>query len=310
MAKKPRKPAERIKDFKSISAYKASTAKEGDIDAPVFDTSPIRRQVYNGQPYLSVVDMVTALAETTNANRYWTDLKRKLRDEEGFPEVYEKIVTLGMPTRGGAQQTDCADIKTILRIVQSIPSPKAEPFKQWLSTVGYERIQETAQPSQAIERAIADFRKQGRDERWIEDRIKSIVGANEKTDQWKERGVAGRLYAALNAEMSQVAFGVTPAEHCKIKGLPTGENRQNHMTRTELAIHNLADTAATDIMIARDTREYPETRQASIDGAGVARVAREALEKQTGKSVVSRGNFLPKPTEGAARITKKKKTAS
>ena len=185
----------------------------------------------------------------------------------------------------------------MLRIIQSVPSKKAEPFKQWLAHVGFERIQETAEPSKAIERAITSYRKLGRDERWISDRIKAIVGNNEKTDQWKERGVEGNLYAALNAEMSEVAFGVTPAKHCSIKGLPKGENRQNHMTRTELAINNLADTAATDIMIARDTREYPATRQASLDGAGVARVAREALEKQTGKPVVSKDNFLPKPAE-------------
>lgn len=294
MAKASRKPAERIKDFTSISDYKASTAKEGEIDSPIFDSTPIRRRVHNGQPHYSITDIVVALADTTNPNRYWTDLKRKLSDEEGFPEVYDKIVTLKMPTAGGPQGTDCADIETLLRIIQSIPSPKAEPFKQWLARVGFERIQETAQPSKAIERAIAEYRKLGRDERWISDRIKAIAGNNEKADQWKDRGVEGRLYAALNAEMSEIAFGVTPAQHCDIKKLPKGESRQDHMNRTELAIHNLADTAATDIMIARDTREYGATRKASLDGAGVAKVAREALEKQTGKRVVSADNFLPK----------------
>ncbi len=291
---KPRKPANRITDFTSIAEYKASTAREGDIDTPVFDGTPIRRCIHGGQPHYSVVDIVAALAGTTNPSRYWTDLKRKLRDDEGFPEVYEKIVTLRLPTSGGPQQTDCADIQTLLRIIQSIPSPKAEPFKQWLAKVGFERIQETAEPSTAIDRAIATYRKMGRDERWISDRIKAIAGNNEKTDQWKDRGVAGPLYAALNAEMSEVAFGVTPARHLEIKKLSPSENRQNHMTRTELAINNLADTAATDIMIARDTKVYVDTRRASLDGAGVAKVAREALEKQTGKSVVSNENFLPK----------------
>lgn len=309
MAKR-RTPANRIKDFTSIADYKASTAKEGDFDAPNFDGTPIRRQVHLGEPHYSVVDIVMALAGTTNPNRYWTDLKRKLRDVEGFPEVYDKIVTLKLPTAGGPQPTDCANIEILLRIIQSIPSPKAEPFKQWLAKVGYERIQETAEPSTAIERAIANYRKMGRDEQWISDRIKAIAGNNEKTDQWKHRGVAGKLYATLNVEMSELAFGVTPARHGEIKQLPPGENRQNHMTRTELAINNLADTAATDIMIARDTKVYADTRRASLDGAGVAKVAREALEKQTGKPVVSAENFLPKIVPTAKQPIEQTKKAS
>ena len=281
-------------NFKSIADYKASTAKEGEIDRPNFDGSPIRRAVYKGQPHYSVVDVVGALSDPSNARRYWSDLKRKLT-EEGAAELYEKIVQLKLPADDGKlRETDCAKIETLLRIIQSIPSPKAEPLKLWLARVGYERIKETAEPSTAIDRAIASYRKMGRDELWIDDRIKAIAGRNELTDQWKDRGVAGRLYGALTAEMAGVAFGITPAEHSALKALPKGENTQNHMTRTELAISNLADTAATDIIIARDTKIYTDTRRASLDGADVAKVARQALEKQTGRPVVSKSNYLPK----------------
>ena len=133
-------------------------------------------------------------------------------DEEGASEVLTRCQKLPLPGKDGKLYPGgCADIETLNRLVQSIPSPKVEPWKQWLARVGYERIQETAQPSQAIEGAIAGFRKLGRDERWIEDRIKSVVGANEKTDQWKKRGVEGKLYAALNAEMSEAAGAHTVA---------------------------------------------------------------------------------------------------
>ena len=305
MTAKKRQPANRIKDFTSIASYKAATAKEGDIDAPYFEDAPIRRIVYRGEPFYSVVDVVAALSETTakDPSGYWRKLKQRLANVEDFAQVVTKCHDLKLPASDGKlYQTDCADIQTLLRIIQSIPSKKAEPLKQWLAQVGYERIQETAEPSKAIDRAIAAYRKQGRDERWINDRIKAIAGTNEKTDQWKNRGVDGKLYAALNAEMSEVAFGVSPIEHCRIKQLPDGVNRQDHMTRTELAIHNLADTAATDIMIARNTQVYRDTRKASIDGAGVAKVAREALEQQTGLPVVSKHNFLQ--ADATAKITK------
>ncbi len=294
---KSRKPANRITDFTSIADYKASTAREGDIDAPIFDGFEIRRIVHAGVPHYSVVDIVGALTgqpSRKDARNYWNVTKSRLA-KEGADQPLTICKRLKVHADDGKlRETDCADIQTLLRIVQSIPSPKAEPLKQWLAKVGFERIQETSEPSTAIDRAIADYRKRGRDDRWISDRIKAIAGNNEKTDQWKDRGVAGRLYAALNAEMSEVAFGITPAEHGSIKGLPVGTNRQDHMTRTELAINNLADTAATDIMVVRDTKMYAETRKASLDGADVARIAREALERQTGKPVVSAESFLPK----------------
>ena len=175
MANKPRKPAERITEFKSLASYKASTAREGDIDAPVFEGMPVRRIVHGGVPWFSVIDMISALTESDNPSSYWGKLKERM-DEEGASEVLTRCQKLPLPGKDGKLYPgDCADIETLNRLVQSIPSPKVEPWKQWLARVGYERIQETAQPSQAIERAIAGFRKLGRDERWIEDRIKSIV---------------------------------------------------------------------------------------------------------------------------------------
>jgi DNA-damage-inducible protein D len=169
---------------------------------------------------------------------------------------------------------------------------KAEPFKKWLAQVGFERIQETAEPSKAIERGIEGYRKQGYDDAWTSDRLKNISAYNEKTTNWGKRGVTTE-YAKLNAEMTKEAFGVTPAQYAKAKGVDQ-KKRKDHMTRIELQIDTLADTAAVEIMEARNTQTYPDTRKASLDGAGVAGAARKALEKQTGKAVITRDNALPK----------------
>jgi DNA-damage-inducible protein D len=265
-----RKPPERVRDFNSLAEYHSSTARDGDIDAPLFEGRPIRRIVHAGAPWFSVVDVIAALTDSDNPNSYWGKLKERVVAEAGQEwEPLTKCQRLKLPaTDGKMRETDCADIETLNRIVQSIPSPKVEPWKQWLARIGYERIQETAEPSLAIERAIGTYRKMGRDEAWIEDRIGTIAANNEKTDQWKERGVAGNQYSKLNAEMSKEAFGVTPQQHCDMKGLPSSAKRQDHMTRLELQIQRLADTAATEIMVARDTKAFPETRKASLDGAG------------------------------------------
>lgn len=185
---KARKPAERVKDFNSLAEYHASTAKDGDVDAPLFEGRPIRRVVHKGAPWFSIIDVVAALTDSDNPNSYWGKLKERMT-AEGADEVLTNCQKLKLPGKDGKRYpSDCADIETLNRIVQSIPSPKVEPWMQWLARVGYERIQETAEPSRAIERALGTYRKMGRDEAWIDDRIGTIAANNEKTDQWKDRG--------------------------------------------------------------------------------------------------------------------------
>ena len=303
MTTKPRKQAERIKDFNSLQEYEAATAKEGEIDKPIFDGSPIRRMIHNGEAFYSVVDVVAALSEThgVDPSGYWRQQKKRLIDE-GADEAVTKCNGLKLPARDGKMRaTDCANIETLLRIIQSIPSKKAEPFKRWLAQVGFERIQETAEPSRAIERGIEGYRKKGYDDPWTNDRMKNISAYNEKTDNWGNRGAKDpKQYAQLNAEMTKATFDVTPKEYADVKGVPQAK-RKDHMTRIELQIDTLADTAAVEIMEARDTKEFNATRKASLDGAGVAAAAREALEKQTGRPVVTKENAVPKLSGSTAK---------
>jgi len=214
---------------------------------------------------------------------------------EGADQSLTNCQRLKLPAGDGKlYKTDCANIETLLRIIQSVPSKKAEPFKRWLAQVGFERIQETAEPDRAIERGIQTYRKKGYDDAWTSDRVKNIAACNEKTDEWADRGVDDPdQYAKLSAEMTKTAFGVTPKKYAEIKGVPPAK-RKDHMTRIELQFDTLADTAAVEIMRSRDTQEFPATRKASLDGAGVAAAARMALEEQTGRPVVTKENALPK----------------
>ncbi len=272
--------------------YEAATAKEGDIDVPIFEGHPIRRVIHEGAPWFSIVDMIGALTESENPTAYWGKMKERM-DAEGASEVLTKCQKLKLPGKDGKLYPgDCADIEAINRLVQSIPSPKVEPWKRWLAHVGFERIQETAEPSRAIERGIDGYRKKGYDDAWTNDRLKNISAFNEKTENWGKRGVTDQ-FAKLNAEMTKKAFGITPAQYADVKGVEQ-KKRKDYMTRIELQIDTLADTAAVEIMESRDTKEYEATRKASLDGAGVAAAARKALEKQTGKPVVTTENALPK----------------
>jgi DNA-damage-inducible protein D len=297
MSKSTKKQAEPIKDFSNIADYKAATAKEGDIDTPIFDGIKVRRIIHNGEAFYSVVDVVGILSESSSPRDYWAQTKKRLLDEAGG-EPLTNCQQLKLPAQDGKmRETDCANIKTLLRIVQSVPSKKAEPFKRWLAEIGFERIQETAEPDRAIERGIEGYRKKSYDDAWTGDRVKNISAYNEKTFNWGNRGVDdSKDFAQLNAEMTKKTFGVTPKKYAEIKGVAPAK-RKDHMTRIELQLDTLADTAAVEIMTTRDTKKFDDTRKASLDGAGVAAAARKALEKQTGKPVVTKENALPKKSD-------------
>lgn len=240
--------------------------------------------------YFSVVDVISVLTGTENPRRYWSDLKRKLK-AEGAVEVYEKIVQLKMTAPDGKKRlTDVADTEQLLRIIQSIPSPKAEPFKAWLAMVGRERIEETIDPEQAIDRALETYLKKGYSEEWVHQRLLAIRIRNELTDEWQKRGVEkGREFAILTDEISRAWSGMTTRQYKKLKGLKK-ENLRDNMSDLELVLTMLAEASTRDISQAAQPEGFAENQAVARRGGNVAGVARKALEAETGKPVITSQN--------------------
>ena len=242
--------------------------------------------------YFSIIDVISVLTGTANPRRYWSDLKRKLKTE-GANELYEKIVQLKMLSSDGKRyKTDVANTEQLLRIIQSIPSPKAEPFKAWLAMVGKERIEETIDPEQAIDRALDTYLKKGYSEEWIHQRLLAIRIRNELTDEWKKRGVQkGKEYAILTDEISRAWSGMTTGQYKRRKGL-TKENLRDNMTDLELVLTMLAEASTTDISKTAKPQTFEENKQVAKRGGKVAGIARQALEAETGKPVITEKNAV------------------
>ena len=240
--------------------------------------------------YFSIIDVISVLTGTANPRRYWSDLKRKLKTE-GANELYEKIVQLKMLSSDGKRyKTDVVNTEQLLRIIQSIPSPKAEPFKAWLAMVGKERIEETIDPEQAIDRALDTYLKKGYSEEWIHQRLLAIRIRNELTDEWKKRGVQkGKEYAILTDEISRAWSGMTTGQYKRLKGL-TKENLRDNMTDLELVLTMLAEASTTDISKTAKPQTFEENKQVAKRGGKVAGIARQALEAETGKPVITEKN--------------------
>ena len=240
--------------------------------------------------YFSIIDVISVLTGTANPRRYWSDLKLKLK-AEGANELYEKIVQLKMLSSDGKRyKTDVANTEQLLRIIQSIPSPKAEPFKAWLAMVGKERIEETIDPEQAIDRALDTYLKKGYSEEWIHQRLLAIRIRNELTDEWKKRGVQkGKEYAILTDEISRAWSGMTTGQYKRLKGL-TKENLRDNMTDLELVLTMLAEASTTDISKTAKPQTFEENKQVAKRGGKVAGIARQALEAETGKPVITEKN--------------------
>ena len=240
--------------------------------------------------YFSIIDVISVLTGTANPRRYWSDLKRKLK-VEGANELYEKIVQLKMLSSDGKRyKTDVANTEQLLRIIQSIPSPKAEPFKAWLAMVGKERIEETIDPEQAIDRALDTYLKKGYSEEWIHQRLLAIRIRNELTDEWKKRGVQkGKEYAILTDEISRAWSGMTTGQYKRLKGL-TKENLRDNMTDLELVLTMLAEASTTDISKTAKPQTFEENKQVAKRGGKVAGIARQALEAETGRPVITEKN--------------------
>ncbi len=226
--------------------------------------------------YLSVVDVVGVLTESANPRRYWSDLKRKLREEEGANQLYEKIVQLKLESSDGKKyKTDVADSQGIFRIIQSIPSPKAEPFKMWLAEVGKERVDEIIDPELTIDRALQTYLQKGYSREWINQRLQAIQVRKELTDAWQDHGVKeGREYAILTNEISKAWSGMTTRQYKDFKSLKK-ENLRDNMTTTELILNMLAEAATTDITNVDHPQEMDEHIEVAKRGGNVAKVAKD-----------------------------------
>lgn len=259
----------------------------------VFEDITIRRILHKGEWYFSVLDIIRVLAGTPNPRRYWPELKKQLSDTEGFVQLLGKIEQLKLESSDGKKYlTDTANTETIFRIIQSIPSPKAEPFKRWLAQVGYERVQEIEDPELATQRTRAIYKAKGYSDTWIEKRMRGIAIREELTDEWDKRGVkVQREYAILTAEISKATFGMTPSEYKEHKGLKK-ENLRDHMTDLELIFSMLGEAATKEIAVNRDAKGFDENKSAAKIGGKIAGDARYQLEQESGKPVISQENYL------------------
>jgi len=261
----------------------------------LFESKKIRSEWNEAEQkwYFAIIDVIEVLTESNNARRYWSDIKRKL-NAEGFSQLYEIIVQLKMISSDGKKYvTDCADAKGLLRIIQSIPSPKAEPFKQWLAQVGSDRLDEIENPELATQRTRELYKLKGYPDDWIEKRMRSIAIREELTDEWKNRGVKEQIeYAILTAEISKATFGVTPTEYKKMKGLKS-QNLRDHMTDLELIFSMLGEASTTKVTRAKNARGFIENKIAARIGGKISGNALKELEKESGEKVITSENYLP-----------------
>ena len=268
----------------------------------VFRGKGIRKTLHGGEWWFVVEDVVLALIDSKDPKQYIQRMKK--RDPELGKGWVQIVHTLSVDTPGGAQRMLCANTEGIFRIIQSIPSPKAEPFKRWLAEVGYERVQEIEDPELATKRTRALYQAKGYSEDWIEKRMRGIAIREELTDEWKKREVKRENeYAILTAEIAKAAFGITPGEHKGLKGL-SRENLQDHMTDLELIFSMLGEAATTEITRVDDAKGFKESKRAARKGGEVAGKAREDLERKTRNKVVSRENYLTMP-QGVKKVEKK-----
>jgi len=258
----------------------------------IFRGKSIRKTIFQKEWWFSVVDVVEVLTGSSIPKRYWSDLKIKLM-QEGFNEAYEKIVRLKlMASDGKLRETDCADTETMFRIIQSIPSPKAEPLKRWLAKTGYERIQEIEDPELTAKRMRMTYKLKGYPDEWIEMRMRGIAIREELTDEWKKRGAEKNSdYEILTAEISQATFGVKPREYKKLKGLKK-ENLRDHMDDFELILTMLGERTTKEIHKTKDSKGMPKLKDDARLGGEVAGTARKQIERRIGRPIVSKNNFL------------------
>lgn len=265
-----------------------------DTQIAIFRNKKIRRQIFHGEWWFSIIDIIEVLTNSSMPKRYWSDLKIKL-NKEGYKEVYDKIVRLKLVAPDGKKrETDCADTEAAFRIVQSVPSPKAEPMKRWLARVGFERIQEIEDPELATRRTRLLYKAKGYPDSWIEKRMRGIAIREELTDEWQKRGIEKDLdYKILTSEISKATFGITPSDYKKLKGLER-QNLRDHMDDFELIFTMLGERSTTEIHRTEDSKGFNKLKKDSQEGGEIAGVARYKLEKRLKRSIVTGKNFLIK----------------
>ena len=259
----------------------------------IFEEKEIRREWYKEDWYFSVIDVVEVLVENNKRPRkYWSDLKQKLISE-GFVEVSEKIGQLKMLAKDGKMRlTDVADTKTLLRIIQTIPSPKAEPFKRWLAQVGSERLDEIVNPELAINRAKETYIRKGYEDSWIAQRLKSIDSRKELTDTWQERGAKDRDYAILTDEIYKSTFNMNTNQYKELKGInKTKRNLRDSMGKLELAITNLAEVTANEMHNTNNSFGLEELKDDVQEAGKITGKARRDIEGKIGKKVADKSNY-------------------
>jgi len=273
----------------------------------IFENTTVRSHwdIKEEQWYFSVIDVVEILTNSGNPRDYWFKMKIRINTEDGLQLSTVCRQLKLKATDGKMRETDVANVQTLLRIIQSIPSPKAEPFKQWLAKVGYERMQEMSDPAQGMDRAREYWQKLGRSEKWIQQRMTGQETRNKLTDYWKEAGVKEKdEFAMLTNIIHQEWTGLTVKKHKDLKGLKS-QNLRDHMNEAELIFTALAELSTRQIAESEQAKGVPENAKAGRKGGAVAKNARLELEAKTGKSIVTGENFLP-PAKETKRITAKK----
>jgi len=271
----------------------------------VFENKKIRRVWHNDEWFYSIVDIVGVLTESPTPRQYW----RKVKDRE-FEQLQVSPIWVRLKLEAQdrkLRETDCANKEAIFRIIQSIPSRKAEPFKRWLAKVGSERIDEIENPELAQERMKEIYEKKGYSKQWVDKRLRGIAVRQNLTDEWKKRGVEEQSgFAILTAEISKASFGMTPSEYKKFKGLGK-ENLRDHMTDLELIFNMLGEASTSEIERTQNPEEFEEHIEVSKKGGRIAKNAREELEQETGESVIDEENYLEEDEKEARKKKKRKK---
>lgn len=268
------------------------TELEENKNLILFENNKIRRQEYNGEWYYSIVDIIGILSESPNPSAYWRKLKQRLNEEES--EVVTKCHGLKLLAKDGKMRlTDCGNRETIFRIIQSVPSPNAEPFKLWFARLAEERIQEVINPELAIDRARDTYLKKGYSEEWVNARMKGIPVRTELTEEWKKRGAKeGKDFAILTNEISRTTFGITTNQHKELKKLNKNQPLRDNMSPLELALTTLAEVTTTELHRTNDSQGMRSLKNDANTGGNIAAVTRRNIEKELGKEIVTPQNAI------------------
>ncbi len=275
----------------------------------LFESKQIRSEWNESEQqwYFSIIDIIEVLTESPRPRKYWNALKTKII-KEGNDQLSQNLGQLKMMSSDGKSYlTDVTNTKTLLRIIQSIPSPKAEPFKRWLSEIGADRLEEIENPEIATQRTRELFKLKGYPDDWIEKRMRSIAIREELTDEWKNHGIKEQIeFSILTAEISKATFGITPSEHKKLKNIKS-QNLRDHMSDLELIFSMLGEASTTEIVKKKNPLGFVENKKAAKQGGKIAGDARKALELKSGEKVVSNTNFLPSNKNNKTLGAKNKK---